>query len=238
MSEKIGVTWDIEDIPCGGQYYLEHGDLDWPDGSQQKCADADLILLGAVGWPDPEGNGAPVLMSDGKMAGFSPVIGNRINLNLYANVRPIKLYKGVSHRMHGGNKVVWEHDKVDMVIIRENTEDLYAPTGGKLSPGGQAQVAIDTRVITRRASEQVIRFAFELCRKRKQGRAQGRQEARHRDHQGQRPARLPALPRRLLRNRRGVPRHREGHRHRRRLHPVADRPARVLRRVRHHQHVR
>jgi 3-isopropylmalate dehydrogenase len=169
VSEKLGLSWEIEDIPCGGEYYLEHGDLDWPQGSQERCAAADLILLGAVGWPDPDGNGAPVLMKDGKMAGFSPVIGNRINLNLFANVRPIKLYKGVAHRMHGANKVVWDHEKVDMVIVRENTEDLYAPTGGKLSPGGTAQVAIDTRVITRRASEQVIRFAFELCKKRNKG---------------------------------------------------------------------
>ncbi len=168
VSKPLDLSWDIDDIPCGGQYYLEHGDLDWPADAQGRCEAADLILLGAVGWPDPNGKG-PVLMADGKMAGFSPVIGNRINMDLFANVRPIKLYPGVSHRIHGGNKPVWEAGKVDMVIVRENTEDLYAPTGGKLAPGGQAQVAIDTRVITRRASEQVIRFAFELCRKRNRG---------------------------------------------------------------------
>lgn len=166
VSKPLGIEWDTEDIPCGGQYYLEHKDLDWPADSPQKCAAADLILLGAVGWPDPKGSGGPVLMSDGKMAGFSPVIGNRIKLNLYANVRPIKLYPGVAHRIHGGHKQIWEAGKVDMVIIRENTEGLYAPTGGKLAPGGVADVAIDTRVITRRASTQVIRHAFELCKRR------------------------------------------------------------------------
>lgn len=169
VSQPLGIEWDIDDVPCGGQYYLEHGDLDWPSDAPQRCAAADLILLGAVGWPDPEGTGGPVLMKDNKMAGFSPVIGNRINLNLYANVRPIKLYPGVAHRIHGGHKQIWEAGKVDMVIIRENTEGLYAPTGGKLSPGGQAEVAIDTRVITRRASAQVIRHAFELCRRRNKG---------------------------------------------------------------------
>jgi 3-isopropylmalate dehydrogenase len=168
VSSKLGLEWDIEDIACGGQYYLEHGDLDWPADSGERCAAADLILLGAVGWPDPNGAG-PVTMSNGRMAGFSPVIGNRIDLNLYANVRPIKLYPGVQHRMHGGHKAVWEHGKVDMVIIRENTEGLYAPTGGTLKPGGKADVAIDTRVITRRASEQVIRHAFELCKRRNKG---------------------------------------------------------------------
>ena len=107
VSGPLGLSWEREEIPCGGEYYLKHGDLDWPDGAQQKCADADLILLGAVGWPDPNGSG-PVTMKDGKMAGFSPVIGNRINLNLFANVRPLKLYPGVAHRIHGSNKTVWE----------------------------------------------------------------------------------------------------------------------------------
>ncbi|MCA9651584.1 MAG: isocitrate/isopropylmalate dehydrogenase family protein [Myxococcales bacterium] len=168
VSKPLGIEWQIEEIPCGGQYYLEHGDLDWPAGSDQRCAAADLILLGAVGWPDPKGSG-PVLMRDGKMAGFSPVIGNRTKLNLYANIRPVKLYEGVQHRVHGAHKQVWEAGQVDMVFLRENTEGLYAPTGGKLQPGGKTDVAIDTRVITRRASEQIIRHAFELCRRRGKG---------------------------------------------------------------------
>jgi 3-isopropylmalate dehydrogenase len=168
VSGVIGVEWDTTDIRCGGQYYLEHGDRDWEPGAEEKCSAADLILLGAVGWPSPTGSG-PVTMKDGKMAGFSPVIGNRMRLNLFANVRPIKLYPGVKHRIHGANKGVWEAGKVDMVIIRENTEGLYAPTGGTLSPGGRDDVAIDTRVITRRASEQVIRHAFETCKKRNKG---------------------------------------------------------------------
>lgn len=56
-----------------------------------------------------------------------------------------------------------------MVIIRENTEGLYAQAGGTLAPGGQGDVAVDTRIITKRASVQVIRKAFELCRSRNQG---------------------------------------------------------------------
>jgi 3-isopropylmalate dehydrogenase len=168
VSEPLGITWDTEDIECGGQYYLEHGDSDWPEGSEEKCAAADLNLLGAVGWPDPKGSG-PVTMKNGKMAGYSPVIGNRTRLNLYANVRPVKLYEGVSHRVHGAHKQVWEPGRVDMVMLRENTEDLYSAIGGMLAPGGSTDVAIDVRVITRRASEQIIRHAFELCKRRGRG---------------------------------------------------------------------
>lgn len=168
LSEVLEIAWEVDDIPCGGQFYLAHGSRDWPEGAEERCAAADLILLGAVGWPSPTGTG-PVLMKDGKMAGYSPVIGNRIRLNLFANVRPVKLYEGVQHRIHGANKQVWQPGQVDMVIVRENTEGLYAQTGGKLAPGGKTELAIDTRVITRRASEQVIRKAFELCKKRGKG---------------------------------------------------------------------
>jgi 3-isopropylmalate dehydrogenase len=168
VSEPLSIAWSIEDIPCGGQYYLQHGQRDWPEGAEDACAAADLILLGAVGWPSPDGSG-PVTMSNGKMAGHSAVIGNRTRLDLYANIRPVKLYEGVQHRIHGAHKQVWEPGRVDMVFLRENTEGLYAPTGGKLQPGGRTEVAIDTRVITRRASEQIIRHAFELCRRRDRG---------------------------------------------------------------------
>lgn len=157
----------LETIPCGGLYYLEHG-RDWPEGSQERCRDADLNLLGAVGWPDPKRAG-PVTMTNGKMAGYSPVIGNRVALDLYANVRPVELYPGVGHKIHGKLRQVWEADKVNMVFIRENTEDLYAGIGGKLSRGGNDILAIDNRVVTAEASERVIRFAFELCKQRNRG---------------------------------------------------------------------
>ncbi len=98
------------------------------------------------------------------MAGYSPVIGNRLQLDLYANVRPVKLFPGVQHRISGSHKQVWRPGDVDMVFIRENTEGLYSGIGGRLAPGGRGVVATDTRLITRAASERVIKLAFELAR--------------------------------------------------------------------------
>jgi 3-isopropylmalate dehydrogenase len=164
VERKCSFAFDIEEIPCGGQYFLEHG-RDWPEGSEDKCRDADVILLGAVGWPSPTGSG-PVTMPDGNMAGWSPVIGNRIRLDLYANIRPVKLYPNVKARISGSHKQVWRPEDVDMVFIRENTEGLYAGIGGILAPGGRGVVATDTRIITRAASERVIRLAFEMALKR------------------------------------------------------------------------
>ena len=162
-----GLSANLDEIPSGGEYYLAHG-KDWPDGTDQRCKEADLILLGAVGWPDPNGTG-PVTMPNGKMAGYSPVIGNRVKLELYANVRPIKLFAGVNHKIHGQHKLVWDPDKVDMVFVRENTEGLYTGIGGKVRSGGRDVVATDTRIISRANSERVIRYAFELCRRRNKG---------------------------------------------------------------------
>jgi 3-isopropylmalate dehydrogenase len=105
-------------------------------------------------------------MGNGHMAGWSAVIGTRSSLDLYANVRPVKLYKGVSHKIHGQLASVWDPEKVDMVILRENTEDLYSAIGGTLRRGGSTEIATDVRIITRHGSERIIRKAFEICRQR------------------------------------------------------------------------
>jgi 3-isopropylmalate dehydrogenase len=165
VAQRTDTKLDVEEIPCGGQFYLSHKSRDWPEGAEEKCDKADVILLGAVGWPSPDGKG-PVTMPDGKMAGYSPVIGNRIRLDLYANVRPVRLYEGVTHRISGRHQEVWKPENVDMVIIRENTEGLYSGIGGVLAPGGRGMVATDTRLITRHASERVCRLAFEMAKER------------------------------------------------------------------------
>ncbi|MBV70385.1 MAG: 3-isopropylmalate dehydrogenase [Myxococcales bacterium] len=164
LGELLSIRFEIDEIPCGGEYYLEHG-KDWPDDADARCRAADVILLGAVGWPSPDGTG-PVTMTNGKMAGYSPVIGNRLNLDLYANVRPVKLFDGVKTRISGERKQVWDPKNVDMVFLRENTEGLYTGIGGVVRPGGVGQVASDTRIITRKSSERVIRMAYEIAMQR------------------------------------------------------------------------
>jgi isocitrate/isopropylmalate dehydrogenase len=162
LGPSIGVGFALEEIPCGGKFFLEHGSRDWPEGAEERCRAADAILLGAVGWNGPDG--APVSLPDGKMAGWSPVIGNRLKLDLYANVRPVRCLPGMKHGISGQFASVWRPDKVDMVIIRENTEGLYSGIGER-----DAQRATDVRVITQRASARVIRKAFELSRERGRG---------------------------------------------------------------------
>lgn len=157
------IDFQIEEIPCGGHYYAEH-ELEWPEGSFEKCEKADAILLGAVGH---EVNGKTVFTKPGKpypepqLAGFAQVILNRQKLNLYANVRPVKLYPGVKHKIHGELKQVWEAGKVDYVVIRENTEDAYTGETDSIEGGKVTPIRI-----TRKATERVVRYAFNLARRR------------------------------------------------------------------------
>jgi 3-isopropylmalate dehydrogenase len=166
VATGVGVGFAIDEIPCGGKFFLEHGSRDWPQDAEERCGRADAILLGAVGWNGPDGAPATMRDADGreKMAGWSPVIGNRIKLDLYANVRPVRCLPGTRHGLSGKFAPVWSPGAVDMVIIRENTEGLYSGIGERT-----ADRATDLRVITRRASERVIRAAFELSKRRAKG---------------------------------------------------------------------
>jgi 3-isopropylmalate dehydrogenase len=161
VATGIGVGFAIDEIPCGGKYYLEHG-RDWPEDAEARCRAADAVLLGAVGWAGPDGQ--PVTMTDGKMAGYSPVIGNRIKLDLYANIRPVRCLPGTKHGLSGRFAEVWRPETVDMIIVRENTEGLYSGIAERTDDR-----ATDLRVITRHASERVIAKAFELSRQRGKG---------------------------------------------------------------------
>ena len=161
--ELFQIDFRVEEIECGGHYYVEH-ETEWPEGSFKKCEAADAILLGAVGH---EVDGKTVFTKPGKpypepqLAGFAQVILNRQKLDLYANVRPVKLYPGVKHKIHGELKQVWEPGKVDYVVIRENTEDAYTGETNEIADGRVTPI-----LITRRATERVVRYAFNLARRR------------------------------------------------------------------------
>jgi len=158
VGTAYGLSFDLVPFPCGGQHYLDTGE-EWPDGAFESCKAADAILLGAVGLPE-------AVLPNGEIAGVGVVFGLRFGLDLYANVRPTKLYPNVRHKIHDAFKQVWEPGKVDFVIVRENTEGLYTPTRGFLDRGGVKELAVDSRVITRKGAERVIRFAFELSKQR------------------------------------------------------------------------
>ncbi|MGI0055162.1 MAG: isocitrate/isopropylmalate dehydrogenase family protein [Thermoplasmata archaeon] len=161
LAENGPAPWHLTDRPGGAQYYQKTG-REWEPEDEAAASQADAILLGAVGWPG-------VSLPDGNIAGAALVLGLRQKLDLYANVRPCRLYPGVLHRISGEYRQVWSPQKVDLLILRENTEDLYAPLHGRLSRASETEVAVDTRLITRKGAERIVRRAFEFAQRRAQG---------------------------------------------------------------------
>jgi isocitrate/isopropylmalate dehydrogenase len=159
-------------IACGGQLYKETGQ-EWAEGSFEFCRDeTDAIFLGAIGHPGS-------YLPNGDLAGGSVILGMRSGLDLYANVRPIKLYEGVLHKVHGRFAQIWQPDMVDMTILRENTEGLYYSLLKRASnraqgledyevpeldfPDLKGEVAYDPRPISSFGSERLIRMGFEIA---------------------------------------------------------------------------
>ncbi len=154
-----GAEFQVHEFECGGQYYVRTG-KEWTEEAEEFTKrQADAVLLGAVGAEDASGQ--PVRLPDGNLAGYNIVLGLRFGLDLYANVRPVRLFEGVPTPLYGVT-----HKDIDMVIVRENTEGLYTPTRGIMKRGGVEEIAIDTRVITRHGALRVIRKAFRLSMER------------------------------------------------------------------------
>ncbi|HXV97820.1 MAG TPA: isocitrate/isopropylmalate dehydrogenase family protein [Anaerolineae bacterium] len=136
---------------AGAGAYQKYGDA-LPAETLAGCRQADAIFKGPTGLPQ-------VRLPDGTEAG---VLGGRLRngLDLYVNLRPIKLYPNVPSAL--ANRQAGE---IDWVMIRENTEGLYASRGnGVVATTGQA--ATDTLMITRLGTERIVRYAFEEARRR------------------------------------------------------------------------
>jgi 3-isopropylmalate dehydrogenase len=158
-----GFSLDFQQFDCGAEYWRKHGKkAEWPPEAFEACKKADAILLGAVGLPN-------VLRANGTSVGGDVVFGLRFGLDLYANVRPAKLYEGVPCPISGKKA-----GSMDFVVVRENTEGMYAPIRGMLNRGGRDELAVDVRVITEKGAERVVEYAFELCRQRKGAPADGK----------------------------------------------------------------
>jgi isocitrate/isopropylmalate dehydrogenase len=171
LDRRGWVRTHVDVIPCAGSYYAEHG-KEWADGSFERCKAADAILLGAIGHIGP--NGQTVRRADGELAGYEQVIGLRTKLDLYANLRPVKLFPGVLHGISGRFSEVWSPANVDMVIFRENTEGAYAPGEFRLERGGRTEVVVSPTIITQTGAERIARRAFDMARQRHGAPADGK----------------------------------------------------------------
>lgn len=150
VSGRFGFKLAFSFLDYGGDRYLRTGEV-LPENAVSDLRKYDAIYLGAIGHPDVK----PGILEKGILLKL------RFELDQYINLRPVKLFPGVDCPLKDKKP---EH--IDFVVVRENTEGLYAGAGGVLKKGTPDEVAVQESINTRKGVERCIRYAFEYCRKR------------------------------------------------------------------------
>jgi 3-isopropylmalate dehydrogenase len=149
-----GFSVELNYYDFGGDRYLRTGEV-LPDSAVDELKRYDAIFLGAIGHPEVK----PGILEKGILLRL------RFELDQYINLRPVKLYPGVDCPLKDKGP---EH--IDFVVVRENTEGLYAGAGGTLKKGTPDEVAIQESINTRKGVERCVRFAFDYTMKRNKDR--------------------------------------------------------------------
>src|SRR5947199_1733676 len=150
------LTFRFTEAPAGANHYLATG-KSMPDSTVKLCDEADAILLGACGLPSVRYPDNTEIM---------PQVELRFYFDLYAGVRPARLIPGVPSPIVGADQ-----RGIDLVVIRESTEGLFASMGKGVVTDDEAR---ETLVITRKTSERLFEFSFKLAERRKaRGRSGG-----------------------------------------------------------------
>lgn len=138
-------------FPWGCKYYIENGRM-MDENGIEILKEFDAVYLGAVGSPEVPDH----------ISLWGLLLKIRKSFDQYVNLRPVKLLNGVSCPLKNG-----EPDKIDMVVVRENSEGEYAGAGEWLYAGQENEVVLQTGIFSRKGVGRVMRYAFELARSRK-----------------------------------------------------------------------
>ncbi len=153
VSKKFGFVLQYTYYDLGGERYMRTGET-LPDSVLSELKSQQALFLGAIGHPDVK----PGILEK------EILLRIRFELDQYINLRPVKLYDGVETPLKNKGPA-----EIDFVVVRENTEGLYAGAGGILKKGTPDEVAVQESINTRKGAERCIRFAFDLTRKRNKG---------------------------------------------------------------------
>jgi len=149
-ARKFDFNLEFTNFDYGGDRYLATGEI-LPENAAEELSKHDAIFLGAIGHPDVK----PGILEKGILLNL------RFALDQYVNLRPVILYPNVETPLKDKGP-----DDIDFVVVRENTEGLYAGAGGVLKKGTPDEVAVQESINTRKGVERCIRFAFDFARKR------------------------------------------------------------------------
>ncbi len=149
-ARKHGFALDWQHFDWSCDRFLKSGEFMPKDGIDQLRG-FDAIYLGAVGWP-----GIPDHVSL-----WGLLIPIRRSFEQYVNLRPVRLLKGVPCPLAGKKP-----GDIDYWIVRENCEGEYSNVGGRMYDGTEAEMAMQQSIFTKRGTDRVLRFAFELAQSR------------------------------------------------------------------------
>jgi tartrate dehydrogenase len=145
-----GFEFEFTSFDWSSKNFLERGWYMPPDGLEQLKT-FDAIYFGAVGWPDVPDH----------ISLWGLILPIRKTLNQYVNVRPTRILEGTKSPLDGCSR-----DKLDWVIIRENSEGEYSGQGGTSHDDSPHAIATEVSIFTRVGIERIMRFAFETARSR------------------------------------------------------------------------
>ena len=147
--EASGAAVEFTEFDWSADRYLKDGTTIPPDGFAMLARDFDAIFVGALGDPRVKTN----------IHAKEILLGMRFKMDLYANVRPVKLLDESLCPLKSA-----KIEDLDFTVIRENTEGVYMDMGGTFKQGTEDEVATQEDINTRKGVERVIRFAFEYAR--------------------------------------------------------------------------
>jgi 3-isopropylmalate dehydrogenase len=146
--QATGAPVEFTEFDWGADRYLRDGTTVPPDGFAMLGRDYDAIFVGAFGDPRVKTN----------IHAKEILLGMRFKMDLYANVRPVRLFDAGLCPLKGV-----EPKDIDFVVLRENTEGVYTDAGGVLKHGTADEIATQEDINTRKGVERIIRYAFEYC---------------------------------------------------------------------------
>ena len=146
-----GFRLRYKSYPWSCAWYLKHGKM-MPDDGLQRIGDSDAIYLGAVGFPGVADH----------ISLWGLLIPIRRGFQQYACVRPVKLLPGVRSPLAGRGP-----QDIDFIVVRENNEGEYSSMGGRIYSDTPHEVVTQLNLFTRRGTERIIRYAFNLARRKK-----------------------------------------------------------------------
>jgi len=146
-----GFRMRYRSYPWSCAWYLKHGRM-MPEDGLKRIGDSDAIFLGAVGFPGVADH----------VSLWGLLIPIRRSFQQYACVRPVKLLPGVRSPLAGRGP-----QDIDFIVVRENNEGEYSSMGGRIYSDTPHEIVTQLNCFTRRGTERIIRYAFDLARRKK-----------------------------------------------------------------------